>query len=81
MKSTSTDFVLKYLELALLLASKFINILQVCTPTIFAPTIFAPTIFAPTIFAPTIFAVGLALEKKCNSEQYIIHLYLLSKER
>ena len=76
MKSTSTDFVLKYLGLALLLASKFINILQVCTPTIFAPTIFAPTIFAPTIFA-----VGLALEKKCNSEQYIIHLYLLSKER
>lgn len=71
MKSTSTDFVLKYLGLALLLASKFINILQVCTPTI----------FAPTIFAPTIFAVGLALEKKCNSEQYIIHLYLLSKER
>ena len=76
MKSTSTDFVLKYLGLTLLLASKFINILQVCTPTIFAPTIFAPTIFAPTIFA-----VGLALEKKCNSEQYIIHLYLLSKER
>ena len=76
MKSTSTDFVLKYLGLALLLASKFINILQVCTPTIFAPTIFAPTIFAPTIFA-----VGLALEKKCNSEQYIIHLYLLPKER
>ena len=76
MKSTSTDFVLKYLGVALLLASKFINILQVCTPTIFAPTIFAPTIFAPTIFA-----VGLALEKKCNSEQYIIHLYLLSKER
>ena len=76
MKSTSTDFVLKNLGLALLLASKFINILQVCTPTIFAPTIFAPTIFAPTIFA-----VGLALEKKCNSEQYIIHLYLLSKER
>ena len=71
MKSTSTDFVLKYLGLALLLASKFINILQVCTPTI----------FAPTIFAPTIFAVGLALEKKCNSEQYIIHLYLLPKER
>ena len=71
MKSTSTDFVLKYLGLALLLASKFINILQVCTPTI----------FAPTIVAPTIFAVGLALEKKCNSEQYIIHLYLLSKER
>ena len=71
MKSTSTDFVLKYLGLALLLASKFINILQVCTPTI----------FAPTIFAPTIFAVGLALEKKCNSEHYIIHLYLLSKER
>ena len=76
MKSTSTDFVLKYLGLALLLASKFINILQVCTPTIFAPTIFAPTIFAPTIFA-----VGLAIKKKCNSEQYIIHLYLLSKER
>lgn len=77
MKSTSTDFVLKYLGLALLLASKFINFLQVCTPTIFGN----PTIFAPTIFAPTIFAVGLALEKKCNSEQYIIHLYLLSKER
>ena len=76
MKSTSTDFVLKYLGLALLLASKFINIFQVCTPTIFAQTIYAPTIFAPTIFA-----VGLALEKKCNSEQYIIHLYLLSKER
>ena len=56
MKSTSTDFVLKYLGLALLLASKFINILQVCTPTI----------FAPTIFAPTIFAVGLALEKSAT---------------